>query len=92
MITNDRLKQLSDKKTICVCRDEEYQEMAKELLTLRQQFSGAWLAWDGGVRPVPCRMRVKVKFRNGAFMADYSEHFEWSKDNSELDIIAYRLL
>lgn len=54
MITDERLEQLADVKTICCCQDEEYQEMAAELLRLRQQLSepalygSGWTEWGGG--------------------------------------------
>lgn len=39
MLSEERLKQLADNKMICVCKDEEYQQMARELLALRKAFS-----------------------------------------------------
>ncbi len=45
MISNERLAQLADVKMICICKDDEYQEMAGELLALRKAFSepAAWV-------------------------------------------------
>lgn len=39
MISDERLKELADVKMICICKDEEYQEMAKELLAHRKAWS-----------------------------------------------------
>lgn len=35
-LSNDRLKELSNVKMICMCQDEEYQSMARELLAYRE--------------------------------------------------------
>lgn len=37
MISDERLAQLADVKMICICKDDEYQEMARELLALRKE-------------------------------------------------------
>lgn len=39
MISDERLAQLADVKMICICKDDEYQEMARELLALRKAFN-----------------------------------------------------
>lgn len=35
-LSNERLKELSNVKMICMCQDEEYQSMALELLAYRE--------------------------------------------------------
>jgi len=42
MISDKRLEQLADVKMICICKDAEYQEMAKELLAYRK--ASSWIA------------------------------------------------
>lgn len=95
MISELRLKVIASETTIGNIDREEAREMAKELLTLRQQLEQAdgWVKWWGaGVQPVGDGVRVKVELRNGTFQAGMGETFDWSWRWVNEDIVAYRLL
>lgn len=98
MVTNERLKQLADVKTICVCLDEEYQEMAAELLRLRQQLSepvaskGNWVRWDGGDCPLAPTEKIDGMSRDGEISYHYDAWcFDWVHTDSDEDLVAYRI-
>jgi hypothetical protein len=52
-----------------------------------------WVEWRGGKRPVGSAVMVATMCRNGACAPpELAVYWEWGHNNSDLDIIAYRVI
>lgn len=51
-----------------------------------------WIAWEGGIIPVPINESVFVRFRNGSeFFGKRAGTFLWMHKNTSFDIVAYKV-
>lgn len=51
-----------------------------------------WVVWDGGLRPVPIKTLVTVKFRNGDIRTCDAGDVIWYHTGADDDILAYRMM
>ena len=69
----------------------EYGEKADKATTTEESGDG-WIEWNGGECPVNQLQKVEVTLKCGEYHSGTAYRFEWGRQHSESDIIAYRVV
>ena len=74
---------------------EMLQEIERDMVAIseEQNIEDGWVTWNGGERPFPCEVIVRIRFRDGDEI-NYTncKGLRWNHIGMSGDIVAYKLL